>query len=395
MNSFDIGILVVAALAALGGWRMGFLARVFSWVGLALGLYAAVRFLPNVVKFFNLSGSVARVALAIVVLLAGAFIGQGLGLMVGGRLHSVLPFGGVRTADRAVGAMVGVVGVLAGLWLLAPSLAAVPGTISELTTGSVIARWLTNTTREAGLSPPDTLQALRRLVGEDGFPQVFTQFGPSENAGNPPLSDPLSPGVLARAEASTVKVKGAACGRWQEGSGWTVAEDLVVTNAHVVAGEPVGQTSVLLPSGSTRAATVVLYDPDVDLALLYVPRLGEQPLSLADGSKGQMGAVLGHPNGQDPLAVQPASIATEVTALGQDLYNTRSTQRSVFVLASRLTYGDSGAPLVSTAGKVVGIAFAIAPDRSTTAYALSVSELRPLLARRGATAVSTQACLDD
>ena len=232
-------------------------------------------------------------------------------------------------------------------------------------------------------------------MGENGSPQVFTQFGPSEDAGHPPASDPLGPAVLSTAAASTVKVKGAACGLYQEGSGWTVAPDLVVTNAHVVAGEPPGQTSVLLPDGSSRPATVVLYNPNVDLALLYVPGLGETPLPLGDGSSGQKGAVLGHPNGQDPLAVQPAAIATEVTALGQDLYDTRNTQRNVLVLAAKLTYGDSGAPLVDTQGKVVGIAFAIAPDRATTAYALSSSELRPLLAHPHSTAVGTEACLND
>ena len=109
--------------------------------------------------------------------------------------------------------------------------------------------------------------------------------------------------MLSTAEASTVKVKGAACGRNQEGSGWAVAPDLVVTNAHVVAGEPAGQTSVLLPDGTTKPATVVLYNSDVDLALLSVPGLGERPLPLGTGGKGQSGAVLGHPNGQDPLAV--------------------------------------------------------------------------------------------
>jgi len=395
VNAFDIGILVLAALAGLGGWRMGFLARVLSWVGMAVGLYLAVRFLPDIVSFFNLSGSVARVALAVVVLLSGAFIGQGLGLMVGSRLHSVLPMGGLRTLDHAVGSLMGLVGILAVLWLLAPSLAAVPGPVSELTTGSAIARWVTNEARAAGLSPPNTLQALRRLVGENGSPQVFTQFGPSENAGHPPAADPLRPAVLGTAEASTVKVKGAACGLYQEGSGWTVAPDVVVTNAHVVAGEPAGQTSVLLPDGTTRPATVVVYNPDVDLALLYVPGLGEAPLPLGTGSRGQVGAVLGHPNGQDALAVQPAAIATEVTALGQDLYDTRNTQRNVFVLAAKLTYGDSGAPLVDLQGRVVGIAFAIAPDRATTAYALSTSELRPLLGEARSTAVSTKACLND
>ena len=87
---------------------------------MAVGLYLAVRLPARHRQFFNLSGSVARVALAVVVLLSGAFIGQGLGLMVGSRLHSVLPFGGLRTLDRAVGSLMGVVGVLAVLWLLAP-----------------------------------------------------------------------------------------------------------------------------------------------------------------------------------------------------------------------------------------------------------------------------------
>ena len=206
---------------------------------------------------------------------------------------------------------------------------------------------------------------------------------------------PLGPTVLNTADASTVKVKGAACGLYQEGSGWTVAPDLVVTNAHVVAGEPLGQTSVLLPDGTTKPATVVVYNPDVDLALLYVPGLGEAPLPLGTGARGQIGAVLGHPNGQDALAVQPAAIATEVTALGQDLYDTRNTQRNVFVLAAKLTYGDSGALWWTPPAESSGIAFAIAPDRSTTAYALSSSELRPLLGQPRSAAVSTQACLND
>jgi len=395
VNAFDIGILVVAALAALGGWRTGFLARVFSWVGLGAGIYVAVRYLPKVVTFVGVSGSVARIAVAVVVLLAAAFIGQGLGLAVGSRLHSVLPFGSVRTADRAVGAALGVVGVLAIVWLLAPSLAAVPGTISQLTTGSVIARWVSNETREHGINPPNTLQALRRLVGEDGFPQVFTKFGPSQDAGRPPGADPLSAAVLYASEASTVKVEGEACGRLQEGSGWTVAPGIVVTNAHVVAGEPPGGTQVLLPNGTTTLpATVVLYNPDVDLALLRVSGLGEAPLALGTGRTGQHVAVLGHPNGQNPLAVQPATIAETVTALGENLYGTHTTSRHIFVLAARLTFGDSGSPLVDAAGDVVGIAFAIAPDRPTTAYALSASELRPLLAEPRSHGVSTEACIN-
>ncbi|HET9059033.1 MAG TPA: MarP family serine protease [Acidimicrobiales bacterium] len=394
MNAFDIGILVAAGLAGLGGWRMGFLARLFSWVGLAAGLYLAVRFLPNIVTLLHVSGSVPRITVAILALLVGAFVGQGVGLMVGGRLHSVLPFGGVRSIDRAVGGLVGVFGVLVAVWLLAPSMAAVPGTLSQLTTGSVIARNVLNSASSLGIQPPNTLEVIRRLVGQDGFPQVFTKFGRSPYSGNPPVADPLAPAILQRAEASTVKVQGQACQRLQEGSGWTAGPNLVVTNAHVVAGEAPGHTQVLLPGQLLpKPADVVLYNPDVDLALLYVPNLGERPLPISSGTSGQRGVVLGHPNGQDSLAVQPAAIADPVVALGEDLYNTKPTKRQIYVLAARLTYGDSGAPLVDTQGRVIGIAFAIAPDRATTAYALSTAELKPLLAAPHTKAVSTQGCV--
>jgi len=239
------------------------------------------------------------------------------------------------------------------------------------------------------------LEALRRLVGENGFPEVFTEFGPSQDTGPPPKDDPLPSGALSVAAASTVLVRGQACGLLQEGSGWTVAPNLVVTNAHVVAGEPLGDTQVLLPDGEVDQATVVLYNPNVDLALLSVPGLGEQSLPLATGTLGQKGAVLGHPNGQVPLAVQPAVIADWVHAEGENLYNTAVTKRYVYVLSAELAKGDSGAPLVDARGQVVGIAFAIAPDRSTTAYALAISELEPLLHQPHARPESTRTCLDD
>jgi S1-C subfamily serine protease len=395
VNDFDIGVAVAAGLAAIGGWRMGFLARVFSWVGLGAGIYFAVRYLPKIVTFFQVRGPVARVALAVAVLLVMAFVGQGLGLMVGSRLHSFLPFGGARALDRLVGALLGIGGVMALVWLLAPALAAVPGTVSQLTTSSVIARWLANESARVGLNPPNTLQALRRLVGEDGFPQVFTTFGPSQDAGRPPAVVPLSKSTLSAVEASTVKVVGEACGRVQEGSGWTAARDLVVTNAHVVAGEPAGSTYVVLPDGQRRPATVVLYNPDVDLALLRVAGLGETPLGVSRAFSGEKGAVLGHPNGQDALVAQPAAVADEVTAVGENLYGTKRISRQVLVLAAHLTYGDSGAPLVNSAGQVVGITFAIAPDQPTTAYALSAAaELLPLLAAPHASAQPTQACVN-
>jgi S1-C subfamily serine protease len=196
--------------------------------------------------------------------------------------------------------------------------------------------------------------------------------------------------------ASTVKVVGQACGRIQEGSGFTVRSDLVVTNAHVVAGEGRGRTGVLIPSSSVQlAATVVYFDADRDLALLRVSHLGEQPLAVGTGQVGETGAVFGHPEGVDEVVPAPATIRQDVDAVGRDLYDSHMTRRDVFILASELHPGDSGGPLVNQRGTVVGVAFAIAPDRPQTAYALTSKELIPVLGAPTASAVPTGSCLTE
>jgi S1-C subfamily serine protease len=376
--------------AGIGGYRLGFLARAVSWVGLAVGLYLAARFLPTIIRSLNLANSAGRLLIAFGILVVGALAGQALGLLAGARLHRALPLGPVRDLDRGVGAGVGALGVLVALWLLLPSIAAAPGWPARAATSSTISRWVDSNFPQA----PDALQVLRRLVGKDAFPQVFNSLRPAEAVGAPPASAGISPAIDARVRAATVKVEGQACNRIQDGSGFAVAADLVATNAHVVAGEGRGRTKVLTFGGATLAATVVLFDPNRDLALLRVAGLGEAPLPRGTGKVGETGAVYGHPNGQDLLALAPAQIAQNVTAVGRDLYDSRQTSRNVFILSSSLHPGDSGAPLVNQAGAVVGVAFAIAPDRPTTAYALAATELDAVLQQPIAGAVGTGACLN-
>jgi S1-C subfamily serine protease len=194
--------------------------------------------------------------------------------------------------------------------------------------------------------------------------------------------------------ASTVKVQGQACNRIYEGSGFAVANDLVVTNAHVVAGEPAGSTSVLLPSGRQLHAKVVMFDSRRDLALLSVAGLGETPLALQVAHAGATGAVFGHPNGQDSIAITPARVAQEINAVGKDLYDSANTTRDVLILAAALAHGDSGGPLVNTAGAVIGVAFAISADQASTSYALSTTELQGALGEtRDPAGASTGPCL--
>jgi len=152
-------------------------------------------------------------------------------------------------------------------------------------------------------------------------------------------------------------------------------------------------STVIRPDGHRLRATVTVFDPARDLALLAVPGLGEDPLPVATGKVGTTAAVFGHPGGQPSLRVSPASIRQQVNALGQDLYALGVTRRAVYVLAAKLEPGDSGAGLVDPDGNVVGVAFAISPDNPQTAYALATSELHHVLEAPRASPALTGPCV--
>jgi S1-C subfamily serine protease len=175
---------------------------------------------------------------------------------------------------------------------------------------------------------------------------------------------------------SVVRVEGRACDQIQQGSGFVAAEDLVVTNAHVVGGER--DTTVFTPDGRSLDATVIAFDPNRDVAVLEVDGLQLSSLALGDGQVDGLGSVFGYPRG-GPLHESPARIAQRIVAKGTDIYRTGTTRRDVFVLATSLAPGDSGGPLVNDGGRVVGIAFAIDPGESNTAFALTRQEVREVL----------------
>jgi S1-C subfamily serine protease len=166
---------------------------------------------------------------------------------------------------------------------------------------------------------------------------------------------------------------------------------MVVTNAHVVAGEKAPRVEPY--EGKSLPATVILFDANRDLALLRVPGLAAAPLPVSKAKEGDTGVVYGHPGGGD-LRPAPARISQELIAVGRDIYDRNDTRRHIFVLASNLRPGDSGAAFVDKKGQVVGVAFAIAPDKPGVSYALTDKELTPVLAKAGTTAVSTGGCLD-
>ena len=387
MNVLDAAILVLAMLAAIAGFRLGFVARVLSWAGLAAGVALAVVFLPDVTASLTRTEARTRLVVALVFVVGVALIGQAIGLAFGGavRKRVKLPPAGARL-DRIAGAALGGLGVLIIVWLAIPALANAPGWPARAARDSSIVRQL----NAIAPDPPGALQALARQVGQTG-PEVLGRLVDPPTTGSPPKSG-LPAAVDAVARASTVKVEGEACDTIQDGSGFVVADDIVVTNAHVVAGEP--STAVITPDGSRLGARVVAFDPRRDLAVLSVPHLGLEPLKIGQRDIGALGAVYGHPGG-GPLVSAPARIEDRITAVGRDIYGDQRTERDVFVLAADIHPGDSGGALVDEQGQVVGVAFAIDPGRPGTAYALADTELRAALAARATrtTAVDTGDCL--
>ncbi len=387
MNPFDLLVLAVIAAAAVGGYRVGFVARVAGWTGWLLGLAVGAAFLPDLLANVQGPDPQLRVLIVIGAFLLAASLGAAIGEAVGSQLRRLIPVGPLRQFDKAAGAGAGGLGVLVLLWLLLPALADTPGELSRQVRSSTVAQAVDTAAPRA----PKSLQALRQMVTDANFPEVFSNLRPSPGAGTPPADLALSQGVVNRVRASTVKVSGTACGRVLEGSGFSPAADTIVTNAHVVAG--VDRPQVQRPDGRRLNATVQVFDPARDLAVLRVNGLGQAALPVDSASVGTAGAVFGHPGGQEAVEISPASIESRVNAVGRDIYNRQTTRRDVFVLASNLEPGDSGGALVDTSGAVVGVAFAIAPDRPATAYALTERELSAVLDLPRSGATDTGPCL--
>jgi S1-C subfamily serine protease len=389
VNVLDLVIVVAIAAAAWAGYRIGFTTRALSWAGLAAGIVFAVAFVDDVTRLFKSSPPRTRLLAALGFFVIVAMIGQTLGFVVGSMLRRRLAFTAtLHRADRVLGGVLGGVGVLVIVWLLTPALASAPGWSARAVRGSAIVRGV----ERVAPAPPDSVAALGRLVGDAPFPEVFDRLT-SSDAGAPPGSG-VPEAVGARVAQSVVRIEGQACDEIQQGSGFVAGPGLVVTNAHVVAGERT--TSVFTTDGRRFDATVIAFDPRVDLAVLRVASDGLPALSRSTAQVDDTGAVFGHPRG-GALREAPARIAQEINARGTDIYRTASTERDVFVLAARLQPGDSGGPLVDQRGRVVGVAFAIDPSGDTTAFALTTKEidgvLDPVTRSGSSAAVGTGACL--
>jgi S1-C subfamily serine protease len=391
VNVLDLVLVAALVLAALSGYRRGFALQSFSVVGLLLGLAVGALVAPAAARLVESPTSQAATATIVLLTLGG--IGDGIGWMLGSRVRQKARATRLRQADAVGGSVVSVLSSLLAIWFIALNLVngPFPGVAREIR-GSAIVRGLGAALPE----PPSILAEVQQFFNRFGFPDVFSGIPPLPAA---PVREPTKEearGAFRLAQASTVKIVGQACDHVQEGSGFVAADGYVVTNAHVIAGvdHPFVQTS---DSTASAEATAVLFDPRMDLAILY---LADSPgpaldLASADVERGDNGAVLGYPNG-GPLTGGRAAVLRSFEAVGRDIYGSGEIPRQVLEIQATVRPGNSGGPFVLTDGTVAGVVFAASTADDHVGYAISSREVGSRLADAiGDTRpVSTGPCVD-
>jgi S1-C subfamily serine protease len=350
VTQLDWLIVAFASILAIFGFRQGFIVGVLSFCGFALGAFLGTRVAPLVLP----QGSASPYAPAfglLGALFGGAILASGLeGL--GFRLRRTLIVPGVGLLDGMLGAVLGVALALGIVWIAAAVAGQTPGQgqLQADIQRSVILRKLNEVLPPSG----PILNALARL---DPIPSIS---GPSPDVAAPEPAIAHAAGVQ-RASRSVVRVDGTACGLAIEGSGWVAQPDVVVTNAHVVAGET--DTTVEIDGESpSLSAEPIAFEPQHDLAVLRVPGLDLPSLSFAAStSPGTPGAILGYPE-NGPFDVQPGRIGTTQTVITQNAYGEGPVSRLLTPLRGLVRPGNSGGPLVDVDGRVLTTVFAATVD---------------------------------
>jgi S1-C subfamily serine protease len=286
--------------------------------------------------------------------------------------------------DAVAGALLAVVGLLIGAWAvgLAISSSAIPYASAAVRESKIL-----KVVDEAMPVSPDGLRdAFESVVAAGRFPDVVAPWVPEpiRDVEAPTATLGRDPEIRASA-GSVVKVIGRAesCDRVIEGTGFVVAAERVMTNAHVVAG--VSAPIVTAPDAEPLESRVVYFDPRSDIAVLAVPGLDRGPLTFrADAAAGADAAVLGYP-GNGPLRSEPVRIRGEHSLLGRDIYDEGTVNRDVLSIRGEIRPGNSGGPLVADDGLVYGMVFAASLTDPDTGYALATSEVTPALQAAAAT----------
>jgi S1-C subfamily serine protease len=389
VNWLDWCLLALVLAYALSGYWQGFITGAFATLGLLLGGTIGVWASPKLLGDANPSVWVSLGALFIVIVAAS--IGQGLLQYVGAKVRDRISWRPVRALDACGGAILSAGAVLVVAWALGVAISGTHlGTITSAVRSSAI---LSEVDSVMPGSASKALDRFNNVVGTSFFPRYLEPFAPERivEVGPGPELLKSDPDVIS-AEKSVYKVRGAnSCGRGVEGTGFLIAPGYLMTNAHVVAGVSKPNVSV---GSHEEPGKVVLYDPGVDIAVIAFDSGSAKALAFSGTAKAGEGvAILGYPE-DGPFDIEAGRIRSQQRLRSPDIYGTGTVIRDVYSLRGLIRPGNSGGPIVDSAGKVVGVVFAASVTDASTGYALTSSQVSQL-AKDGVqrtTRVSTGNC---
>lgn len=385
----DVAIIILLLSILVRGRETGLIRQTGSAAGFVGGLFLGAWLQPYAMQYADTT--LSRAMIALTVTLGCAFMLASVGEYIGSLIkHRIRQRISLNKADSVGGSLAGAVSLLAAIWLLTPVLTGLPSPgLQQSLRNSII---VSNLTRSLP-SAPEFISSIDRLINPNGFPDVFAGLERRPLAPDTPLPSlgELRPAV-EQTRASIVKLEGRGCGGIVDGSGFVAANNIVITNAHVVAG--VKQPTIVDTNGQ-HAATVIWFDPDLDMAILRTSNLAGGPLAMnpATQPNGTPSVVVGYPGGGG-FTASPATILDQFTAVGRDIYGRGSTERSVYEVRADIIPGNSGGPLLNKQGQVIGLVFAESVSYEDIGYTLTlepvIEGLQQALQRNQA--VNTGAC---
>ena len=390
----DLILIVIVAAFAVSGYRQGFIVGVLSFFGFVGGALLGAEFGPAISRAL-VGGQTQQDIVAVILLVSFAVIGQFIASSIGAAMRSTVTWRSATAVDSVGGSVVSMVSVLLIAWVVGSVLNGSPFPVVDQQVNNSLAL---QTLDKFMPTPAKTMFSdFRRLLANNStYAQVFSGIG-AERILAIPAPDPnvLNSAGFRTAADRVVRVQGIApsCQRQIEGSGFVISPNHIMTNAHVVAG--VTQHQTVTAGDRTLDATVVFYDPQVDVAVLYVPGLDLRPLRFTgQANPGDNAVVAGYPLDATRLHAVAARIGGIQNAQGPNIYQTSTVTRQIYEIRAQVESGNSGGPLLSSDGTVYGVVFAAAVGVNDTGFALTAAQVQAdaQAGEHSTSAVSTMGC---
>lgn len=375
MNLIDLLLAVSVFVAVSHGWRLGVIRGVFGLLGLVGGGWIALQVIPIVVDSFSL-GATWRIIGGLGFVVAVSALGESAGFAVGGAIRKAIGWTPVRVVDSALGSAFRLSSWLVIVWLLTSVFALMPdrGVVHQVRTSEIVSLL----DGYAPAAADKATAALRRVMQKAEFPQVFAGLTPEpRNSVAAASSTVLDDTDVQDAYKSVFHIEATAdaCDERMTGTGFLIAQNRIMTNAHVVAGaDQVIVYSVARPD--RYQASIVYFDSNLDVAVLAIDDAREPALAFADEAEVGTEAVVPGFTNDGPLSPDVARVSDVLIAGGHDIYGEKRVDREIYVLRSKVAAGDSGAPLVGLDGRVLGVVFAQGTDTKETGYALTAAAVK-------------------